>query len=117
VAVMIAGIYKFQSALPARGATAKATKKEERHATDNQQLAPLFCQLLVVRPLVEDRAVGRPQIFRPLSFQMDQRPLTTALGEVLQAGELQKLLFRIRRYPMRVQVTPAGRAASSTVTV
>lgn len=48
--------------------------------------------------------------------QIDQRPLSAAEFEVLQTGELKKALLRID-HPSRVQVTPAGRAASSTVTV
>ena len=47
---------------------------------------------------------------------MDKGPLATAEGKVLQAGELEEILFRIG-HPMRVTVTPAGRPASSTVTV
>ena len=58
----------------------------------------------------------RAQIFLPLVFHGDQGPLTAAEGKVLQAGELEEILFRIG-HPMRVTVTPAGRPASSTVTV
>lgn len=47
---------------------------------------------------------------------MDQRPLPTAEGEVLDAGELEEVLLGIG-YPMCVTVMPAGREALSTVTV
>ena len=51
----------------------------------------------------------------PLLFQMDQRPLAAAEGKVLKAGEGEKLLLT-EVHPIRRQVIPAGRAASSTVT-
>ena len=75
---------------------------------------PLAC---VVGAPVEQIALHRAQVFLPLLLQVDQRPLAAAEGKVLQAGELQDILFGIFGHPMRVQVTPAGRAASSTVTV
>jgi hypothetical protein len=46
---------------------------------------------------------------------MDQRPLTAAKEEMLDAGELEVVVLLIA-HPIRVQVTPAGKLASSTVT-
>lgn len=65
---------------------------------------------------MQQAALNGTQIFRPLGFQMDQRPLPTAEGEVLDAGELEEVLLGIG-YPMCVTVMPAGREALSTVTV
>lgn len=81
-------------------------------------MCPILTQaeVLIVGPIVEDRTVCGTVILRPLIFDMDQRPLSAAEFEVLQTGELKKALLRID-HPSRVQVTPAGRAASSTVTV
>ena len=44
---------------------------------------------------VELAALHRAQIFRPLVFHMDQRPLPPAEGEVLQAGKLEEAGVRI----------------------
>ena len=44
-----------------------------------------------------------------------ERPLAAAEGKVLKAGEGEKLLLT-EVHPIRRQVIPAGRAASSTVT-
>ena len=68
---------------------------------------------------VQQTPLGRAQVLRPQLFQMNQRPLAPAEGEVLQSGQLQPLLLRPGRsagHPRRVQVTPAG-SASATVTV
>ena len=65
---------------------------------------------------MEDRPVRGPVIFRPLAFNVDQRPLPAAKFEVLQAGELQKALLIID-HPCLMQATPDGSEASSTVTV
>ena len=71
---------------------------------------------LIVGPPVKKVALHGAQVFRPLVFNVDQRPLPPAEGEVLQAGELEEVLVPVHGHPIRVQVTPAGRAASSTVT-
>ena len=66
--------------------------------------------------LVHEGAIHCAKIFRPLVFNVDQRPTPTAEFEVLETGELEEILLRID-HPIRVQVTPAGRCSSSTVTV
>ena len=65
--------------------------------------------------LMKQMSLNGAQIFRPLPLDVDQRPLAAAEGEVLQAGEEEPLLLGIVGYPIRVQVTPAGMAPSSTV--
>ena len=67
-------------------------------------------------PAVEQAALHGAQILLPLLLQVDQRPLAAAEGKVLDAGELEEVLLTAGGHPMRLQVTPAGRAASSTVT-
>lgn len=54
------------------------------------------------------------EVVCPLMLNMDQRPLPAAKGEMLQAGKLEEVLLGID-HPMRVQVTPWGRCAVSTV--
>ena len=54
---------------------------------------------------------GKSSLLRVLTGLMPP-----AEGEVLQAGQLEKIFVAINRHPMRVQVMPAGRAASSTET-
>lgn len=66
--------------------------------------------------MVEQLTVYRAQIVLPLCFDVDERPLAAAEREMLQAGEREEHFVQTG-HPMRVQVTPAGRAASSTVTV
>ena len=68
-------------------------------------------------PAVEQLAFHGAQIFLPLLFQVDERPLAAAEGEVLDTGEGEKVLLTIDGHPIRLQVMPAGREASSTVTV
>ena len=47
---------------------------------------------------------------------MDQRPLPAAEFEMLQTGKLEEIVLLID-HPIRVQETPAGKCASSTVMV
>ena len=85
-------------------------------APEDQGIAPPLPGGLVVGPSVEQVPLHRAQVFRPLVFHMDQRPLPPAEGKVLQSGKLEEVLVPVHGHPIRVQVTPAGRASSSTVT-
>lgn len=67
-------------------------------------------------PTVEKVPLHRPQVFPPLLLNVDEGPLAAAECKVLQAGQLEEVLLGIG-HPMRWQVTPAGRAASSTETI
>ena len=54
---------------------------------------------------------GSAQVFGPLLFQMDERPLTPAKAEMLDAGHLQET---VRAHQVSLwQVTPAGRSVST----
>ena len=86
------------------------------HIPRDQQIAAAFRKAAVVSVAMQDRAVCGTEVFRPLVFNMDQRPLTAAETEMLKPRQLQIILFAVR-YPIRVQVTPSGKCASSTVTV
>ena len=90
-------------------------RRMDAHGTNNQQVAAAFCAA-AVRFLVQNRAVHRAVILRPLMLHMDERPLPTAECEMLQTGELEEVLLGVD-YPSTLQVTPAGRLASSTVMV
>lgn len=81
-----------------------------------QAIPTALLKFLVVDAFVHEMAVHCSAIFRPLVFDVDQCPLAAAEGEVLQARKLEVVVLLIV-HPMRVQVTPAGRADSSTVTV
>ena len=87
----------------------------DTHGTNNQQVTAAF-RAAVVRLFVQNRAVHRAVILRPLVLHMDERPLPTAECEMLQTGELEEILLRVD-YPSTLQVTPSGRSASSTVMV
>ena len=89
--------------------------RDSRQTAENQSIAPPLPKGGVVGTLMEKLALYGAQIFLPLLFQMDQRPLAAAEGKVLKAGEGEKLLLT-EVHPIRRQVIPAGRAASSTVT-
>lgn len=70
-----------------------------------------------MRTPVEQLPVDGAQIFRPLLFQMDQRPLSAAEGEVLDTGNGQIGIFPGVGHTISVQVTPSGSASSSMETV
>ena len=65
---------------------------------------------------VENRPVGGAEILRPLVLNVNEGPLPAAELEMLQTGELEEVLLGVD-YPSTLQVTPAGRLASSTVMV
>ena len=65
--------------------------------------------------LVEQIALHRTQVLRPLLLQVNQRPLPPAEREVLNAGELKEIVLGIA-HPMAVTVTLSGMAAASTLT-
>ena len=65
--------------------------------------------------IMEDISFNSPEVLCPELFDMDQCPLPGAEAEMLQSGELKKILLGIN-YPILLQVTPSGRYASSTVT-
>ena len=56
--------------------------------------------LLTVGPAMKELPLRCAQVFFPLLFNMDQRPLAAAEGEVLQAGQLEVILLCID-HPMR----------------
>ena len=84
-------------------------------STKDQHISPALPGCLIVSFTVEKAALHSPKIFLPLLLQMDQCPLPPAECEVLQAGEGEEIFRRIG-HPMRMQVTPAGNADSSTST-
>ena len=54
----------------------------------------------IVCPGVKQRAFHRAQIFPPLLFNVDQRPLPAAESKVLQSGEREEVLLGVD-HPMR----------------
>ena len=84
-------------------------------SSEDQRIAPVLTSCLIVGPAVEKIALHCPQVLLPLLLQVDQRPLPPAERKVLQPGEGEEVLGRIG-HPMRIQVTPAGSADSSTST-
>ena len=88
---------------------------EHAHIPRDEKISPTLGERTVVRVFVQDCTVRRAVVFCPLVFDVDESPLPATEAEMLQAGELEKVLFGID-HPLRVQVTPSGRCASSTVT-
>lgn len=60
---------------------------------EDQEIAPALPRLLIVGAAVEQIALHRAKIVLPLLFDVDQRPLAAAEGEVLDAGELEEVLL------------------------
>lgn len=98
------------------GAGNTKRRGKDVHVPGDQQVAPSLFLPGIMGLFVHDRSVGGPPIFRPLVFNVDQRPLPAAELEMLEPGELEVVLLWID-HPIRVTVMPAGRADSSTVTV
>ena len=86
-----------------------------RKPAQDQGIASAFPYMRIVRPLVKKGPFRRAQILPPLTLDMDQRPLAAAKCEMLQAGKLE-IVRLIIDHPMRKQLTPAGKASSSTET-
>ena len=84
--------------------------------TRHEQIPARFVQAAVMTLLVDDLPFDGAQVFLPLLLDVNERPLPAAKEEMLDAGDIQPLLFAICHQLMRVQVTPSGRSASSTVT-
>lgn len=85
-------------------------------AADKQGISPAFGLRRVVGTLVKELSVHGAQVFHPLAFQMDQRPLSAAKGEMLDTGDGQVLFFPNPGHTICVQVTPSGRESVSTST-
>lgn len=64
---------------------------------------------------VQESSVCGAEVFFPLLLNVDESPLAAAKFEMLEAGEEEKFRLWVD-HPMRMQVTPAGRLLSSTVT-
>ena len=90
---------------------------DDGQTAEEQQIASALPEGGVVGPLMEQVSLHGTQVFLPLLLQMDQRPLPAAERKVLDSGEREEVLLTIDGHPMRMQVIPAGREDSSTVTV
>lgn len=64
---------------------------------------------------MKDRPIRGAVVLCPLVLDVDEGPLSAAEYKMLQAGQLEEVLLLID-HPRCVQVTPAGRLLSSTVT-
>ena len=65
------------------GAGNAQRRRKDPHPARNQQIAPTLKAVLVVRALVEQRAVGRVEIVRPKLLNVNERPLPAAERKVL----------------------------------
>ena len=84
-------------------------------AAGDVQIAATLLKPRVVGIAVHQSAVHRAEILRPLLLNVNQRPLAATEAEVLQPGQLEEGFLGIIHH-IRMQVTPSGRRASSTVT-
>ncbi len=81
----------------------------------DEKARPFFQKIRVMRPAVHGLPFRSEPVFFPLLFEMNERPLSPAENEVLNAGNHQVLVFCIA-HTFRSQVTPAGSCSVSTVT-
>lgn len=65
----------------------------DAHTADDQQIAPPLPGRGVVGLPVEGFPLHRPDVLRPLIFNMDQRPLAAAEAKMLQPGELEVVIL------------------------
>lgn len=86
-----------------------------RKPSKNQCIFPSLPNAFVMGPLVHQVTFYSSQIILPLLLDVDQCPLTATEGKVLYARESEIFLL-IVPHPIRTQLTPSGRAASSTLT-
>jgi len=71
------------------GAADVQTIRENPQPAQDQQIASQFMGSTIMRPAVEDAAIGSSLILLPLLLNVDQCPLPGSIGKVLQAGKLQ----------------------------
>ena len=84
---------------------------DDPHAAHRQQVTPLFPKGIVVAPFMQQLPLDGAQVFGPLLFEVNQRPLPPAKAEVLDAGH-QQVVVCIHQDNLS-QLTPAGRVSSS----
>ena len=82
------------------------------HSAGDEQAAPAFSLGGIVAAGVLKPPLGSAQIFAPLLLQMNQRPLTTAEGEMLQAGHEEILVLGGHQESLS-QCTPSGRSSET----
>ena len=90
--------------------------RSDADAAGDVQIAAALLKARVVGIAVHQRAVHGAEIFRPLLLDVNQRPLAAAEFEVLQPGQ-QEIGFFCVIHHIRMQLTPSGSRASSTVTL
>ena len=100
---------------PRAGAGHTQCPGKNAQISGGEEVSPALGKSTVVGVFVKDCSVGGAEIFCPLVFDIDKRPLAAAELEVLQTGELEEILLGIN-HPIRVQITPSGSFSSSTVT-
>lgn len=64
--------------------------RENAHIARDEEISPAFGKCAVVRVFMQDRAVRRAVILRPLVLDVNERPLAAAELKMLQAGELEE---------------------------
>lgn len=84
------------------------TGRKDRKPSKDQGVSPLFPLLFIMRSGVKQRSFHCAEVFLSLVFNVDQRPLSAAKGEVLQTGKLEEIVF-LPHHDILWQVTPSGR--------
>ena len=69
-----------------------------RQSPQDEQIAPFFPLLCVMGSLMKQLSIHGSDIFAPLMFDVDQRPLAAAKDKMLQTGQQQIILFPVRHF-------------------
>lgn len=86
-----------------------------RQAANDEGITSPFAQLFIMGAFVHELALGCQHVVGPHLLDMDERPLSSAEREVLDAGQREELILVVHRYTILRTVTPSGTAPSSTV--
>lgn len=68
----------------------------DSQSPNGKDVSPAGMELGVMGIFVHQLTVHRAEIFRPLLFYVNQRPLAAAEQKVLDTGQLQVIFFLIR---------------------
>ena len=70
-------------------------RRVDAHPAGDEPVTPAFLKLRVVGILMQDFSINGAVVLRPLILNVNQRPSAPAELEMLQAGQLEEVLFLI----------------------
>ena len=97
----------FQSTHPVALPGKAEPARKDGKAAQNEERAALFAQRSVMRAPMQQLTLYGAQIFAPLRFEVNERPLAPAKRKVLQPRKLQKFFFGVR-HSLRRRYIPSN---------